>query len=399
MRSDTPKLDARDRPRRSWRPTRTRSDLGRRRRLPGQRRGRRPDRPRRPERHVRGAGRPGRPDRSRGLADRLAHPPAAGLRLRRAAPRHGLGPGHRHRRDRRRRRPHARGAGTRPRSRSSSTRSAPSGKSRALLRCAVGRARDAGQAQAVVRVPDPADDPPAVPDRDDRAGRAGHPDRRAPRVVRPAIAALLTVIGACFVQLGLNVANDVFDTVQGADDANVTPTQFSGGSRVIQYGLVCLRQMATLATVFYVLAGLIGLDPAGDARLDRAARHRRRRVHRQPRLHGAAAEVRLSRARRDRRRARVRAADAARGVRRPDRRRARLGAVRGVDPGRPARRADPVRQRDPRPARRRPGRQADAPGPVLARRRSSPATTSRPRRRTSCSWRASSSGILPIPRC
>ena len=73
------------------------------------------------------------------------------------------------------------------------------------------------------------------------------------------IAALLTIIGACFVQLGLNVANDVFDTIQGADDANVTPTQFSGGSRVIQYGLVSLRQMATLSTVFYVLAGLIGL--------------------------------------------------------------------------------------------------------------------------------------------
>jgi len=73
------------------------------------------------------------------------------------------------------------------------------------------------------------------------------------------IAALLTIIGACFVQLGLNVANDVFDTLSGADDANVTPTQFSGGSRVIQYGLVSLRQMATLSTVFYVLAGLIGL--------------------------------------------------------------------------------------------------------------------------------------------
>ncbi len=72
-------------------------------------------------------------------------------------------------------------------------------------------------------------------------------------------AAALTVVGAAFVQLGLNVANDVFDTVQGADDANVTPTKFSGGSRVIQYGLVTLRQMATLATVFYVAAGLIGL--------------------------------------------------------------------------------------------------------------------------------------------
>ena len=73
------------------------------------------------------------------------------------------------------------------------------------------------------------------------------------------VSALLTIIGASFVQLGLNVANDVFDTMQGADDANVTPTQFSGGSRVIQYGLVSFRQMAALSTVFYVLAGLVGL--------------------------------------------------------------------------------------------------------------------------------------------
>ncbi len=73
------------------------------------------------------------------------------------------------------------------------------------------------------------------------------------------VAAVLTIIAASFVQLGLNVANDVFDTMSGADDANVTPTQFSGGSRVIQYGLVSLRQMATLSTIFYVLAGLIGL--------------------------------------------------------------------------------------------------------------------------------------------
>ena len=44
--------------------------------------------------------------------------------------------------------------------------------------------------------------------------------------------------------LGLNVANDVFDTLSGADAANVTPTQFSGGSRVVHYGLVKLREAA-----------------------------------------------------------------------------------------------------------------------------------------------------------
>jgi 1,4-dihydroxy-2-naphthoate octaprenyltransferase len=71
--------------------------------------------------------------------------------------------------------------------------------------------------------------------------------------------ALLTIIGASFVQLGLNVANDVFDTTQGADDANVTPTKYSGGSRVIQYGLLSLRQMATIAFLCYAAAAGIGL--------------------------------------------------------------------------------------------------------------------------------------------
>ena len=73
------------------------------------------------------------------------------------------------------------------------------------------------------------------------------------------VAAALTIVGGASVHLGLNVANDVFDTALGADDANVTPTQFSGGSRVIQYGLVSFRQMATIATAFYLAAGAIGL--------------------------------------------------------------------------------------------------------------------------------------------
>ncbi|MCI0344039.1 MAG: prenyltransferase [Chloroflexi bacterium] len=73
------------------------------------------------------------------------------------------------------------------------------------------------------------------------------------------VSALLTIVGAALVQLGLNVANDVFDASLGADDANVTPTQYSGGSRVIQYGLLSRRQMATLATAFYLGAAAIGL--------------------------------------------------------------------------------------------------------------------------------------------
>jgi 1,4-dihydroxy-2-naphthoate octaprenyltransferase len=73
------------------------------------------------------------------------------------------------------------------------------------------------------------------------------------------LTAILTVVGASFVQLGLNVANDYFDAVQGADDVNVTPTQFSGGSRVIQYGLVSRRRMAVIAATFYLAAAAIGL--------------------------------------------------------------------------------------------------------------------------------------------
>src|SRR5207302_8545188 len=63
---------------------------------------------------------------------------------------------------------------------------------------------------------------------------------------------------AC-VHLGLNVANDVFDTTSGADRANVTPTQFSGGSRVILYGLLSLRQMVGLMVAFYAVGVGIGL--------------------------------------------------------------------------------------------------------------------------------------------
>jgi 1,4-dihydroxy-2-naphthoate octaprenyltransferase len=73
------------------------------------------------------------------------------------------------------------------------------------------------------------------------------------------LVALLTVIGAAFIHLGLNVANDVFDTLAGADDVNVTPTQYSGGSRVIQYGLMSVRRMATISAVCYAIGIACGL--------------------------------------------------------------------------------------------------------------------------------------------
>lgn len=70
---------------------------------------------------------------------------------------------------------------------------------------------------------------------------------------------LLTLIGACCFHIAHNVINDYFDFRSGADNANLTPTPFSGGSRVIQRGLVSPIGMRNLAIVFYVLGGAVGL--------------------------------------------------------------------------------------------------------------------------------------------
>jgi 1,4-dihydroxy-2-naphthoate polyprenyltransferase len=71
--------------------------------------------------------------------------------------------------------------------------------------------------------------------------------------------AALTLVGAACIHLALNVANDVFDTASGVDEENVNPTQFSGGSRVVLYGLVRLRSMVLLSVGLYAAGIGIGL--------------------------------------------------------------------------------------------------------------------------------------------
>jgi 1,4-dihydroxy-2-naphthoate polyprenyltransferase len=71
--------------------------------------------------------------------------------------------------------------------------------------------------------------------------------------------ALLTVLGGSLAHLAINVTNDVFDTLSGADEANANPTQFSGGSRVAVYDLVSVRGLALLAAGLFAAAGAIGL--------------------------------------------------------------------------------------------------------------------------------------------
>jgi 1,4-dihydroxy-2-naphthoate octaprenyltransferase len=71
--------------------------------------------------------------------------------------------------------------------------------------------------------------------------------------------ALLTVVGASLAHLAINVTNDIFDTLSGADEANVNPTKFSGGSRVLIYDLLTLRQLLTVALALFGGAAAIGL--------------------------------------------------------------------------------------------------------------------------------------------
>lgn len=76
------------------------------------------------------------------------------------------------------------------------------------------------------------------------------------------------LIGAVCIHLGLNVLNDVFDTSSGADRANLTPTPFSGGSRVILYGLATQAWMRGLAVAFFAVGIAIGLALAATRTTD-----------------------------------------------------------------------------------------------------------------------------------
>ncbi|MBU4342437.1 MAG: prenyltransferase [Candidatus Omnitrophica bacterium] len=69
----------------------------------------------------------------------------------------------------------------------------------------------------------------------------------------------LTMLGVLFVHTGTNLANDYFDHVSGCDEANSTPTPFSGGSRVIQNGLIAPRKILYVSLVSFIIGSAIGL--------------------------------------------------------------------------------------------------------------------------------------------
>ncbi|MHA1771542.1 MAG: 1,4-dihydroxy-2-naphthoate octaprenyltransferase [Candidatus Thorarchaeota archaeon] len=69
----------------------------------------------------------------------------------------------------------------------------------------------------------------------------------------------LTLIAGAFLHFGANVSNDYFDYKSGADEMHPHPTPFSGGSRVIQDGLLSPKTVLIGSFVCFGVAVVIGL--------------------------------------------------------------------------------------------------------------------------------------------
>jgi 1,4-dihydroxy-2-naphthoate octaprenyltransferase len=70
---------------------------------------------------------------------------------------------------------------------------------------------------------------------------------------------LLTLVGAAMIHLAVNTANDFFDFKIGADNLNMKPTPYSGGSRVIQYGLLRPSAIIGISTIYFFAGTGIGI--------------------------------------------------------------------------------------------------------------------------------------------
>lgn len=69
----------------------------------------------------------------------------------------------------------------------------------------------------------------------------------------------MALLGGLFIHTGLNLGNDYFDHKSGGDRANRYSTPFSGGSRVIQEGLIRPRQILWVSIFSFSCGSAIGL--------------------------------------------------------------------------------------------------------------------------------------------
>ena len=69
----------------------------------------------------------------------------------------------------------------------------------------------------------------------------------------------LVTAGALLMHMGTNLVNDYFDHLSGCDKANPNPTPFSGGSRVIQQGLIPAGDILRVSLISFTIGSAIGL--------------------------------------------------------------------------------------------------------------------------------------------
>ncbi|UCB52322.1 MAG: 1,4-dihydroxy-2-naphthoate octaprenyltransferase [Candidatus Zixiibacteriota bacterium] len=70
---------------------------------------------------------------------------------------------------------------------------------------------------------------------------------------------ILVLVGVPLFNAGTNLANDYYDHKTGNDEANSNLTPFSGGSRVIQDGLIPAKQILVGSFLFFGLGSIVGL--------------------------------------------------------------------------------------------------------------------------------------------
>ena len=70
---------------------------------------------------------------------------------------------------------------------------------------------------------------------------------------------ILTLVGVPLFNAGTNLANDYYDHKTGNDEINTNLTPFSGGSRVIQNGLIPPKHILIGSFLFFGLGSIIGL--------------------------------------------------------------------------------------------------------------------------------------------
>lgn len=74
---------------------------------------------------------------------------------------------------------------------------------------------------------------------------------------------ILTLAGAAFLHIGANVANDYFDHISGNDPLNIRYVRpFTGGSRMIQEGLISPGAVLATSIIFIIAAVVIGISLA-----------------------------------------------------------------------------------------------------------------------------------------